>query len=464
MGGSCTGVGRRCRARPSPDYEPLPIFYFTELMALAYGLPLKKVLGKHLVDPRPLLEGGWDWCRGVRRAGAFNDGKQPYSTEHNRQEQRRAGRRRGHRRDGGGDAPGRAGHRVHLLDAAPAIGGSMHLLDHTFPTNSCGICLMLPHQPAFCPTFECEAQRERPPAALRRSWSSWSGEPGAFSAQVRPPQGPLRGRGPVQRLRRVRGRLPRSPAPRPRGLAVAGEGHLPARRVCGPCPTPGSSTWRSAPAAARAWRPARPAPSTWRWRTGRRTLEVGAVLLTPGFAPFDARVKGEYGYGVYDNVLSALEFERMVSLAGSSVAHLARPSDGQAAEAGRLCALRRLAGQPVRGGPLLLGVLHVHGQAGGAGQAAGPRAGGHRLYMDLRAFGKDFEAYMEGVQALPGVTYRRAMPSSVHQVQQTRDLAGHLRGRGWQAARGSLRPAGAGHRLCAAGRACRTWPASWASG
>jgi heterodisulfide reductase subunit B len=40
---------------PKPGYEPLPIFYFTELMALAYGLPLTKVLGKHLVDPRPLL-------------------------------------------------------------------------------------------------------------------------------------------------------------------------------------------------------------------------------------------------------------------------------------------------------------------------------------------------------------------------------------------------------------------------
>jgi hypothetical protein len=56
------------------------------------------------------------------------------------------------------DAPLGAGHDVHLLDAAPAIGGSMHLLDHTFPTNSCGICLMLPHQPAYCPTFECEVR------------------------------------------------------------------------------------------------------------------------------------------------------------------------------------------------------------------------------------------------------------------------------------------------------------------
>jgi heterodisulfide reductase subunit B len=40
---------------PKPDYQPLPIFYFTELMALAYGLPMKKVLARHLVDPRPLL-------------------------------------------------------------------------------------------------------------------------------------------------------------------------------------------------------------------------------------------------------------------------------------------------------------------------------------------------------------------------------------------------------------------------
>ena len=38
------------------EYEPVPIFYFTELMALAYGYEMKKVLRKHLVDPRPLLK------------------------------------------------------------------------------------------------------------------------------------------------------------------------------------------------------------------------------------------------------------------------------------------------------------------------------------------------------------------------------------------------------------------------
>ena len=76
------------------------------------------------------------------------------------------------------------GHQVHLLDTAPAIGGSMHLLDHTFPTNSCGICLMLPHQPALCPTHECQAKENVSllPYAER---IGLEGEPGRFTARLR---------------------------------------------------------------------------------------------------------------------------------------------------------------------------------------------------------------------------------------------------------------------------------------
>ena len=117
------------------------------------------------------------------------------------------------------------GRQVYLLDSAPAIGGSMHLLDHTFPTNSCGICLMLPHQPSLCPTLECERKANLtllPYAEL----TGLSGEPGAFTAAVHhkpryvdPDQ--------VQRLRRVRAGVPRGAAARPRGLAGPGQGDLP---------------------------------------------------------------------------------------------------------------------------------------------------------------------------------------------------------------------------------------------
>ena len=51
------------------------------------------------------------------------------------------------------------GHKVYLLDSVPGIGGSMHLLDVTFPTDSCGICMMLPNQPAYCPPIECSLHR-----------------------------------------------------------------------------------------------------------------------------------------------------------------------------------------------------------------------------------------------------------------------------------------------------------------
>ena len=52
-----------------------------------------------------------------------------------------------------------AGYQVILLDSAPGIGGSMHLLDLTFPTDSCGLCLMLPGRAAYCPTIECDLHR-----------------------------------------------------------------------------------------------------------------------------------------------------------------------------------------------------------------------------------------------------------------------------------------------------------------
>ena len=76
------------------------------------------------------------------------------------------------------------GEQVELLESGPAIGGSMHLLDHTFPSDSCGLCLMLPEQPSYCPTLECERR-----AGMRLHAYSvlvrLEGEGGAYRAVVR---------------------------------------------------------------------------------------------------------------------------------------------------------------------------------------------------------------------------------------------------------------------------------------
>lgn len=56
-------------------------------------------------------------------------------------------------------------------------------------------------------------------------------------------------------------------------------------------------------------------------------LEVGAIVLATGYDVFDPSVIPEYGYGRIDNVVTALEFERLLSASGPTHGHLDRPSE-----------------------------------------------------------------------------------------------------------------------------------------
>ena len=51
-------------------------------------------------------------------------------------------------------------------------------------------------------------------------------------------------------------------------------------------------------------------------KEGKREIEVGAIIVATGFDSFDARIKKEYGYSEYKNVITGLEFERLVSASG----------------------------------------------------------------------------------------------------------------------------------------------------
>jgi heterodisulfide reductase subunit A len=268
-----------------------------------------------------------------------------------------------------------AGYPVVLVDSAPGIGGSLHLLDRTFPTDSCGICYMVPGRPAYCPTIECDLH----PNITIVPYTDvvgLEGEPGAFTVRLHhkpryviPERCILCGKCarvcPVERPSQYEGDLAKEKAiyrPPLRAIPPAYVIDMSVCTRCGKCvevcPTEAIDLGM---------------PPT------ESQLQVGAVVLSPGFEPFDARLKGEFGWGYYPNVLTSIQFERMVSFAGSTRAHLVRPSDGQRPR--RIAFIQCVGSRDmsIGRGVLLVGLLHAHGQARAGGQGTGAGYRDHRL-------------------------------------------------------------------------------------
>ncbi len=61
-------------------------------------------------------------------------------------------------------------------------------------------------------------------------------------------------------------------------------------------------------------------------------IDVGAIVVATGFQQFDDAAYGEYGYGKYPDVITGLEFERLVNASGPTEGKIKRPSDGKAPE------------------------------------------------------------------------------------------------------------------------------------
>ena len=151
-------------------------------------------------------------------------------------------------------------------------------------------------------------------------------------------------------------------------------------------------------------------------------LEVGAVVLAMGIGPFDPRVKGEYGYGRYPNVLTSLQFERMLSASGPSGGKLYRPSDGKLPR--RIAFVQCVGSRDAacgRGYCSEICCMFVAEEAIIAREherETQPTV----FYLDVRATGKGFERHVEAARRDHGVRYVRSMVSSVREVPGTRSL------------------------------------------
>ena len=149
------------------------------------------------------------------------------------------------------------------------------------------------------------------------------------------------------------------------------------------------------------------------------TVEIGAVVLSPGYKLYDAAQSPEWGYGRHANVVTALEFERMLSASGPTRGHIARPSDG--GQVRRIAFLQCVGSRDQQHHycssiccmyatkEAMLAMEHL------------PGVEVHIFQMDMRAFGKNFDAYYRRGQEL-GVIYHRNRLSVVRESPESKAL------------------------------------------
>lgn len=149
-------------------------------------------------------------------------------------------------------------------------------------------------------------------------------------------------------------------------------------------------------------------------------LNVGAVVLSPGYEIFDARIKKELGYGRFPNVITALEFERILSASGPYSGRVLRPFDKR--EPKRIAFIQCVGSRDAdRDYCSSVCCMYATKEAIIAKEHLGEGLQCDIYFMDLRAFGKGFEQYYLRAKEL-GVRYIRCRVPMIEEIPGTRTL------------------------------------------
>jgi len=151
-------------------------------------------------------------------------------------------------------------------------------------------------------------------------------------------------------------------------------------------------------------------------------LAVGAVVMAPGFECFDPKLRGEFGYGQYANVLTSMDFERVLSASGPYMGEIRRTSDGKHPKkvAWIQCVGSR---DTVCGNGYCSSVCCMYATKEAVmAQEHDANIEATIFYNDIRAFGKGFERYYESAKNEHGVRYLKSIVSTVKELQQSKNL------------------------------------------
>ncbi len=310
------------------------------------------------------------------------------------------------------------GFKVYLIEKGPAIGGKMAMLDKTFPTNDCSMCIESPkfNEISRHPNIEVMTLTEV---------NTVEGKAGDFRVSLtKTPryviQDKCTGCGACTEYCPIR-----EPNEFNQGLSLSKCIHIyfpqaaPLKsyidsktcsflqegkcQICvGVCEKKAIDLYQ---------------------KPERVELEVGAIILSAGFETFDPRLRGDYGYGKFKNVVTSLEFERILCSTGPYEGEIERPSDGKHPK--KIAWIQCVGSRQVIPG----GNSYCSSVCCTYTQKQVILAKDHDIdiqatvfHNDIRAFGKDFERFYQRAESLPGVRFIRSYVSLGREIPETRNV------------------------------------------
>ena len=314
------------------------------------------------------------------------------------------------------------GIKVYLVEKTPSIGGRMAQLDKTFPTLDCSICILAPKM------IECF----RHPNIKLLTYSEVTeveGSAGNFTVmvlkkpryvdeekctgcgscvEVCPVKVPNEWNEGIDQRRAVYISFPQAV---PRVATIDEKACLkikfekPGKPVCGKC-------LEACGAGA----------INFDMKPETIDLTVWAIIVANGFELFDARKISEYGYGRYKDILTSLEFERLVCATGPTGGHLVRLSDNRVPK--RIVFIQCVGSRSQRGEiPYCSTVCCTYATKEAILiKEHESECDVHILYIDMRAIGKGFQEFVNRAEKEWRVKYTKGHPSTVEEDPTTGEL------------------------------------------
>ena len=162
----------------------------------------------------------------------------------------------------------------------------------------------------------------------------------------------------------------------------------------------------------------------------QETIKAGAIILAPGYQVYKAELSEEFGFGRYSNVITALQYERILSASGPTAGHLKRPSDGSSPR--RIAFLQCVGSRDqthdycsavccmYAAKEAIMTIEHARAEARSSGGEANVSC--EVFFMDTRAYSKGYEEYYRRAEEKYGVRYTRARISQLREDPRTGNL------------------------------------------